>query len=254
MNGFIFVSTLKDMLRFNRIWPWVLLGLILFGVSSLWARMSSEGVGPEQYAAITKLIVYRVVALAAAMFTMVVISQEIEQKTIVYLVTRTVPRSVIMWSRGAAAVVAVAVMSWISLGAVAAVMLGLGFLGEGFFWMDLVIMLLGAAAYSTLFIFITLITNRAMIVILAYAFVWESFVPQFTGDMPLLSINFYMTTLATHPSGASGPSGLRALLGGSTSVEPWVAWVVLLGIFLAGMALNAWWFGHFEYLPREDAE
>ena len=254
MNGFIFASTLKDMLRFNRIWPWVLLGLILFGVSSLWAKMASDGVGPDQYAAITKMIVYRVVALAAAMFTMVVISQEIEQKTIVYLVTRTVPRRVIMWSRGVAAVVSVALMSWISLAAVAAVMLGLGFLGEGMVWMDLVIMLLGAAAYSTLFIFITLIMNRAMIVILAYAFVWEALVPQFTGDMPLLSINFYMTTLATHSGQASGPSGLSSLFGGSVAVAPWVAWVVLLCVFFGGMALNAWWFGRFEYLPREDAE
>ena len=254
MNGFIFASTLKDMLRFNRIWPWILLGLILFGVSTLWARMSDEGVGPEQYGNIVEMIVFRVVALAAAMFTMAVISQEIEQKTIVYLVTRTVSRRVIMWSRGLAAVVAVTVMSWISLVAVAAVMLGLGFLGNGFVWMDLAIMMLGAAAYSTLFIFITLVMNRAMIAILAYAFVWESLVPNFSGDMPLLSINFYMTTLANHSEGGSMPSGLQALTGGAVAVEPWVAWAVLLGIFVGGMALNAWWFGRFEYLPREDAE
>lgn len=253
MNVFIFTSTLKDMLRFNRIWPWVLLGLILFGISTLWANVSREGVGPDQYAVITELIVFRVVALAAAMFTMVVISQEIEQKTIVYLVTRTVPRGVIIWSRGAAAAVSVAVMSWISLFAVGSVMLGIGFLSHGMVWMDLLIMVVGAAAYSTLFIFITLIFNRAMIAILLYAFVWESFVPYFKGDMPLLSINFYLSTLATHPAGAS-TSGLSRLTGSAPTIAPWVAWTVLLVGIAGGMALNAWWFGRFEYLPREDAE
>ena len=82
LNSYVLTSTLKDMLRPGRIVPWVLLALVLAGVSWLWLSMSRDPVGLQEYGMLVRLIVYRIVALAAAMFTVVVISQEIEQKTI----------------------------------------------------------------------------------------------------------------------------------------------------------------------------
>lgn len=251
MHYFVFASTLKDMLQTKRVLPWVALGLALFGVALFWTKVSGNA-GAGQYGVISRIIVYRVVALAAAMFTTMVISQEIEQKTIVYLVTRTVPRGVIMWSRGLAAASAVALMSWIAVFGVGVAIFGLNAFTRDMVWMDLVITLLGALAYSSLFIFITLIMNRAMLLILAFAFVWESFVPNFKGDLYLMSINTYMSALATHPTSAV-PSGVAGQVD-VTGVASWVAWVVLLGIFVGFTALNAFWFRRFEYLPREDAE
>ena len=253
MNPFILKTTLKDMLRPGRIVVWVLLAFLLAGVGSLWKAMSSHEVGAVEYGLLVRMIVYRIVALAAAMFTTVVVSQEIEQKTIVYLVTRSVPRNVIIFSRGAAAVVAVALMSWLSLLAVGFVMVGPSVLTQGMFWMDAAIMLLGAAAYSALFVFITLIMNRAMLVILAFTFIWEAFVPYLKGDMYLLTVNTYMSVLATHPEKLSH-APVAALQAGATEVRPLFAWIVLITIGIGMLALSGWWFSRFQYLPREDAE
>ena len=253
MHAYVFTSTLKDMMRIGRFVPWVLLAIVLGLVSLLWDQMSRNPVGADQYGMLVRLIVYRIVALAAAMFTTMVISQEVEQKTIVYLVTRTVPRNVILFSRGMAAVVAVTVMSWISLFAVAFVMLGPGFLSQGMVWMDMLIMFLGSVAYTSLFIFVTLIINRAMIAILAFTFVWEAFVPILDGDMYLLTISTYMSVLATHPNKTFGAVA-AAIQNNASAVNPVYAWIVLLTVGIGFLLLGGWWFSKNEYLPREDAE
>jgi ABC-2 type transport system permease protein len=241
------------MLRPGRIVVWVLLGLILAGVAALWKELSREPLGAEQYGLLVRLIVYRVVALAAAMFTTVVVSQEIEQKTIVYLVTRTVPRNALIFSRGLAAVAAVSLMSWISLVLVGLVLLGPGLFSTTMFWMDMFIMLLGAIAYASLFVFITLIMNRAMLLILIFTFVWEAFVPYLKGDMYLLTVNTYMSVLAQHPE-KSNLMAVTAMQSDASGVNPVFAWVILPIVGIGFLLLSGWWFSKFQYLPREDAE
>jgi len=253
MNTYVFTSTLRDMLRPGRVAVWILLAMMLGGVSLLWKEMSRNPLGAEQYGMLVRLIVYRLVALSAAMFTVSVISQEIEQKTIVYLVTRTVPRSVLVLSRGLAAVAAVTLMSWISLVVVGLVIIGPSLFTQSMFWMDMLIMLFGAAAYSSLFIFITLIMNRAMLVILMFTFMWEAFVPFLKGDMYLLTVNTYMSVLATHPGKTEGLA-VTAMTSEAAAVSTWIAWVVLPAVAVGMLILSGWWFSRFQYLPREDAE
>ncbi len=253
MNAFVFTSTLKDMLRPVRVIVWVVVAIILALVCLLWKELHGRPLGAEQYGMLVRLVVYRLAGLAAAMFTVSVISQEIEQKTIVYLVTRTVPRNVLVFSRGMAAVVAVTLVSWIPLVGVALAMLGPGFVTEPMFWMDLFIMFLGSAAYCSLFVFITLLLNRAMLVILIFAFVWEAFVPFLKGDMYLLSVNTYMNVLATHPNKAAA-AVVTAMQSDSTAVAQWAAWAVLPTVAVGMLLLSGWWFSRFQYLPREDAE
>ena len=253
MSAYVFWSTFKDMLRPARVFPWVALAVVLGLVSLLWVKMSGDALGAEQYGVLVRLIVYRVVALAAAMFTMAVIAQDIEQKTIVYTVTRTTPRRVMVVSRTLAAVAAVALMSWLSLIGVSLVFLGGGMFTQGMFWMDLLVMLLGAGAYCAMFVFVTLILNRAMLAILFFTFLWESFVPFLKGDMYLVTVNTYLSVLAIHPNKSAGLTS-AALQGDTTTVTPWVAWAVLLGVTAGFLALNGWWFTRNQYLPREDAE
>jgi ABC-2 type transport system permease protein len=171
----------------------------------------------------------------------------------VYLVTRTVPRNVIVFSRGMAAVVAVTLMSWVSLIAVGLAVLGPGVFTQPMFWMDMLIMFMGAVAYSSLFIFITLIMNRSMLVILLFTFMWEAFVPFFKGDMYLLTVNTYMSVLAQHPDKGRGLV-VTAMQNDATMVNPVFAWIVLPAVGLGFLVLSGWWFSKFQYLPREDAE
>lgn len=249
MHPYLYISTLKDMLRPMRIFVWVLLGVVLGLVALLFSKMSSQTFGIEQYGMLTTTIVYRIVALAAAMFTMVVVAQDIEQKTIVYTLTRPIPRPVTLISKALSAITAVTLMSWVSLVCVALVILGPGFVTHSEFWMDMLIMLVGASAYSALFIFITLIMNRAMLAILFFAFIWEGVVPNLPGDMYYLSINTYMSAMASHASdgGAASQSDI-------TAIPTWVAITVLLGVFAAFMTISSLWFKQFAFLPREDAE
>lgn len=253
MNSYVVWSTFKDMLRPARVFPWVLLAIVLALVSLLWVKMSSKPLGETEYGILVRLIVYRVVALAAAMFTMAVVAQDIEQKTIVYTVTRTIPRHVMIASRTMAAVLAVALMSWFSLVGVGIVFLGGGAFTQGMFWMDMLIMLLGAGAYCALFVFVTLIMNRAMLAILFFAFLWESFVPFLKGDMYLVTVNTYMSVLAIHPNKTAGLT-VTAMQSSATTVAAWVAWIVLLAVAATMSSLNGWWFTRNQFLPREDAE
>ena len=253
MHAYVFTSTLKDMLRPGRVIPWILLAIVLGLVALLWKTMSRDPLGGQEYGSLVRLIVYRIVALSAAMFTTMVISQEVEQKTIVYLVTRTVPRRVALISRSAAAVVAVTLTSWVTLIAIAFVVLGPGFLGQSMFWMDMLVMFLGAAAYSALFVLITLLLNKAMIVILLFTFIWEAIVPFLSGDMYLLTVITYMSVLAAHPGKTEGIT-ITAMKSEATAVNPIYAWLILPGVAIGLLMLGAWWFSRFEYLPREDAE
>lgn len=253
LHPYVFSSTLRDMLRPGRIVIWVVLGLILAGVSLLWASMSRNGIGEAEYGLLVRLIVYRIVALAAAMFTTMVISQEIEQKTIVYMVTRTVPRNVLIFSRGLAAVVAVTLMSWISLICVGLAVVGPSIFGTSMFWMDMFIMFLGAVAYASLFVFITLIMNRAMLLILIFTFVWEAFVPYLKGDMYLLTVNTYMSVLSQHPE-KNRLMAVTAMQSDATLINPVFAWIILPVVGIGFLVLSGWWFSQFQYLPREDAE
>ena len=253
MNAYVFSSTLRDMLRPGRILVWVAVGVVFGLVCLLWQELHGRDLGPDQYGLLVRLVIYRLAGLAAAMFTVAVVSQEIEQKTIVYMVTRTVPRNVMVFSRGLAAVVAVTLVSWIPLVCVALVMLGPGFITDRMFLMDLFVMFLGSAAYCSLFVFVTLIINRAMLVILLFAFLWETFVPYVKGDMYLLSVNTYMNVLAAHPNKGMA-AAVTAMQSDSTAVAQWAAWLVLPTIAVGMLVLSGWWFSRFQYLPREDAE
>lgn len=251
MHPYLFISTLKDMLRPMRIFVWVMLGIILALVALLYSKMSGNSLGIEGYSQLTSMIVYRIVALAAAMFTMTVIAQDIEQKTIVYTLTRPIPRPTTLISRALAAIASVTLMSWISLTLIALVILGPGFVTYSEFWLDMVVMLVGAAAYTALFIFVTLIMNRPMVAILFFAFIWESVVPNIPGDMYYLSINTYMSAMADQ----SSSGGAAALLqGDEVAIPAWVALTVLLGVFATFMTIGCLWFKQFAFLPREDAE
>ncbi len=253
MSAYVFFSTVRDMLRPMRIVVWVVVAVMLALVCSLWVSMSRDPLGGEEYGLLVRLVVYRLVALSAAMFTISVLSQEIEQKTIVYLVTRTTPRSTQIISRGLAAALAVTLTSWIPLVAVAFIVLGPDFLSEGMFWMDMLVMALGAAAYTALFTFVTLIRTKAMLIILLFAFLWEVIAPYLQGDMYLLSVNTYMSVLATHPN-KSGIMAVTAMKSDSTAIAAWAGWAVLVTLSAGMLWLNGWWFSRFQYLPKEDAE
>jgi ABC-2 type transport system permease protein len=207
----------------------------------------------EAYLMISGIFVFKMVALAAAVFATGVIGQEVEQKTVVYLLTRPVPRPVLLVMRALAAATVVLLLG---LGAAAMASLGaFGGIGESF-GRDVPALAVGAAVYTGLFVLISLLVNRAMIFCLLFAFGWETAVPNMPEGMSRLSINAYLTSIANHPSVAGPKDVLDALAGALSrgdipSRESWISMVVF-GVAL--WVLAALWVQNFEFVPREDAE
>jgi len=256
MFGFVYASALKDFMRPARLIVWFFIAVTVFGMGLVWRQLTGDTPLNIQAGQLADILVYRVLALAAAIFATMVVSQDVEQKTIVYSLTRVVPRKSMLLARSLAATTCIAIVSWLSCIAGVLAILGPSGLATPGFWIDMGVMALGACAYASLFIFVSLLMNRAMIVCLLFAFGWESFVPRMPGDLYYLSISTYLKGLAAHPQ-PEKEGGIQAALTGQ-SVETLVpqipSLIVLVAIIGVMVTLSGLWFQRFEYSPREDAE
>jgi len=255
-NLYLYTSALRDFLRPRRIAAWLIVALILGAGAMQWSGMMRGTSVTEEYGQITSILTFRMLALASAVFSTAVVSQEVEQKTIVYLLTRPIPRWKLLLGRTLASITAVWLVS-----AVACVAVSVGVFGGGAgltnpaLGRDLATLALGAAAYGGLFVFFSLIINRSMLVCLIYAFGWETATPNMGGYLYYLSIYSHLQSIADHPA---PPSALRAMsamsgaLGGNTLAVS-TALSILGGFVVFALGLSMWWFSRFEFVPREDA-
>src|SRR5437764_3590276 len=108
MLPYLYSHSLKEMLRFRRFLPWVGVALFTAFMGLVWPSLAPESTANQQYADISSMLIFRVLALASAIYTTSIVSQEVEQKTIVYLLTRPVPRWKLLLTRYVASVAVVA--------------------------------------------------------------------------------------------------------------------------------------------------
>jgi ABC-2 type transport system permease protein len=254
MTTAIFSQALREYLRPRRVLPWLLLAMLCFVLAAFWNRLSPSSTQVDRYANVSAMLVFRLLALASAIFTTAIVSQEVEQRTIVYLLTRPVPRWRLLLTRYVASVLTVSFV-----GVFAAVVTSIGAYGGDFasnplLGKDILALIIGALAYGALFLFVSLLFNRALIICALFAFGWESSIPSLPGDMYRLSVYSYLQAIAQHP-GSDQPNALSKLSGVTSSAITTSQAYVTLGILVVSLlALSAWWFTHFEYVPREDAE
>jgi ABC-2 type transport system permease protein len=255
MEQAIFGQAIGEYLRAKRVIPWILLGAVCGLLAWLWHFLEPDSSASTQYANVSAMLIFRLLALASAIFTTAIVSQEVEQRTIVYLLTRPVPRWKLLVVRYLASVVIVSLLGIASaVFATGGAFHGLA--GNALLGNDIVALIAGAFAYGALFLFISLIFNRSMLVCLLFAFGWETSVPNMPGSMYNLSILSHLQALAQHPEDAEKNKVLGLASGtlATNTISPERAWVVL-GILTVGLVvLSAWWFTNFEYVPREDAE
>jgi ABC-2 type transport system permease protein len=215
------------------------------------------GSANDSYSQLSGALVFRFLPLVAAIFSMAVLAQEVEQKTIVYLLTRPVPRHLMILMRTLAVATVTAVV-----GAIAAVMIsfaakGGSFLANEYLFRDFKGIAMGSLAYCSLFVFTSLIINRAMIACLVFAFIWETMVPNMQGSMYQLSITSHLQAICERPQPASGSSPLTSIMSGSFGTNlltPTQSWLCMLILSAALLGLSMFWFSKSEFLPREDAE
>jgi len=255
--GYLYQSMLVEFLRFRRIAIWLIVCVALAGMAYLFV-MVNRAPREDLYPQLSGMLVFRFLPLVAAIFSMAVLAQEVEQKTIVYILTRPVPRPQMLLMRTLAAMTVVALLTFIAALLVSVAVFGAEGLTAGYLWRDLKAIVIGSAAYCSLFVFVSLLMNRAMVACLLFAFAWETSVPNMPGNMYYLSITSYLTAIAERPSGGQleGSQALSFLSGtmGMNTLSPSVAWIAMVGLTVMMCTVGMTWFSKFEYLPREDAE
>lgn len=254
MNPAIFITHLQDALRPSRLLPWIFAIAGIFGIALLWKRFQAEESLLITYGQFSQILVYRLVALAAVVFSMGVIAQEIEQKTIVYLLTRSQPRWALLLGRSLASIASVALVGTLAVIAAGLAILGPKALTTPEVLMDCLVMVMAAGVYGSIFIFLSLIVNRAMIWSLLFAFGWETFAQNLPGMRPV-SVMTYLNAIGYHQ--AKRADGMMTFFAGDMVVADtpvWLGWLALGGLWVFFAVAGMLVFSLFEYSPREDAE
>jgi ABC-2 type transport system permease protein len=254
MELYLFTHALRDFLRFRRFAAWLFLIVLCGVIGFAWPHLVGNREPPrQQYADLASMLAFHLVPLAAAIMVTSIIGQEVEQKTIVYLLTRPVSRWKLLLMRYLAACVAVSIV-----GVATALVLSCAIFHNPFhndlLMPDVLAIVFGSFAYGALFMMISLLVVKSMIPCMIF-FVWELSIPNLQGDIYRLSIFSYMQGIAQHP--VVGQKGGVGFLTGSLSdnlLLPSTGYSVL-GIGTVVLTLCALaWFTKFEYVPREDAD
>jgi ABC-2 type transport system permease protein len=258
MTSYVFTNAFMEYFRMKRLFVWILVAIGMYLAAHAYLRVAGSDSPGDSYSMLSSLLLFRLLPLASAIFSSAVLSQEIEQKTIVYLLTRPIPRPQFLITRTLASSLVVVIMIGLSTLALSAAVYGGFGLKNPYLWHDMVAIVVGALAYGTLFVLVSLIVNRAMIVCLLFAFAWETSVPSMGGSIYLLSISSYLTAIAQRPSidtsTGGGPLSAIANALGTNTLPADTGWAVMIGLILICGGVGAWWFKNNEYLPREDAE
>ncbi len=253
VGTYVFSHALRDFARVRRLLVWSLVALAVYGIGAMYVHVSTGSSRQDTYILLSATLSYRILALAAAIFSSAVVAQEVEGKTIVYLLTRPVPRQALLLGRALAASLMVFLISGVVAAAVSFATMGT--LGALFF-KDLVALAVGSLAYTGLFVLTSLLLNRAMIACLLFAFGWETLAAGVPGDLKLLTLNSHVMAIAERPTPEGGSGFLDAVgsMLGATGISAGAAWVVLAVVIAVTLGISMAWFSHFEYTAREDAE
>lgn len=151
------------------------------------------GVAPENWAqpVVVGLGLAVVLPVIALIVGTGVLGSEIDDGTIVHILTKPLPRAQIVLPKLAVATavtaVTVAIPFYVAGVLAGSVRLGLGLVVGG---------LVGALAYSALFLVMSLATRRPVLLGLVYVLVWEGLLGNFVSGTRVLSVQQYVLTIA----------------------------------------------------------
>ncbi|WP_430788525.1 ABC transporter permease [Actinoplanes sp. G11-F43] len=166
------------------------LPLLLVGLAAI---TRAYGVSPDMWgrAVIVELGLHVVLPVVALIVGTGVLGSEIDDGTIVHILTKPLPRRDIILAKYAVAASVTAVVSAIPLfitGLLAgSVKLGLALVAAA---------VVGALAYSALFLLFSLLSRRPVLLGLVYILVWENLLATFVSGTKILSVGQYVATIA----------------------------------------------------------
>ena len=236
MNEEIFVLSLRQLLGKRRTFALIGLALLplLVAVVVRTSDSSTDPVDPLDNAMVNYgLIVTTLLPLVTLVLGTTSLGMEIEDGTIVYLLSKPLSRAHVITAKLAASWLPAGVL--VALSAAASGGIALQGTGESTLILAFVVSsALGALAYSALFLFLSLLTTRALIVGLIYVFIWEGLVTELFAGTRIFSIRQY--TLGVGDL-LTDSTKLDAHLGGFTALALMIA-VTLAAVLLAIRRLN----------------
>ena len=234
MIGLVLTLTLRQLLGQKRVLFVAAVALLPFIAAIIFQVGSESGDSASEFAAevvLYGLIVTALLPLTAVLLATAALGSEIEEGTIVYLLSKPRERWQILAGKllaawGATAVVVVA--SALLGGAVALAGDGDWSVLGGF----VIALVAGSLAYSSLFVLLSVLTSRALLVGLVYAFIWEGIITNFAPGVQRLSIREYTASIA-EAAGDISPWVFEANLGTTYSV----ILIVVVTAVAAGLAV-----------------
>ncbi len=260
----LFRSALRDALRPRRLIIGLLVMFLPAFVGLAWRLLTPGGeFSPDNaYDSIVPSLIFSFsLAILSVVYGTGVVSDELEQRTIVYLLTRPLPRWRILLSRFLANLI---VIMAITVGSV--VLLALAVYGPKAFadagvGLDIRALLIGACAYGALFLFLGTTMPRPLITGLLFVFGWETWVPKLPGAFARISVMTYLRVLSSREAasaqqdpGAGGNFLMSFSSPPQLDITQKQAWVILSLTALVALAASLFAFSVREYAPRDNAE
>ncbi len=240
MIGLVLTLTLRQLLGQKRVLFLAAVGLLPLLAAIIYRAADSDTLAAEFTAQVVLygFVVTGVLPLTAVLLATAAIGNEIEDGTIVYLLAKPAERWRIVAGKLLAAWGATAVVvlgSALVSGAVALAGEGDWRILGGF----LVALVAGSLAYSSLFVLLSLVTSRALIAGLVYAFIWEGVITNFAPGVQRFSIREYTASIA-EAAADTRPWVFDADLGTTFSV------ILALIVTAIAAALAVWRLSRFE--------
>ena len=225
MNMTIAGLTLRSLLGRKRVWlllplPAILLGLTLLG--HLHDPNATEWIGPiEQGLGFGAVVPVMALVIGAS-----VIGSEIDDGTIVHILTKPLPRQEILFAKLVVAAAVTAVTTGVTMFVVGTIASGTQF-GVGL----AVGAVVASICYCTLFVALSLVSRRPVLIGLLYILIWEGLLTHLLTSGGVLSIEAYAVTFADRIGGGG-------LLDPTVSVRSAVIMAIVFTVGGAWLGIN----------------
>lgn len=196
MNTEILVLSLRQLLGRRRTFALIALSLLPLLVALVF-KTGNADTDPADWAANTLLnglIVTTLLPLVTLVLSTTSLGMEIEDGTIVYLLSKPLSRAQVVVSKLAASWLPAAAL--VSVSAASSASIALQGSEPTLLLAFVIAVAFGALAYSSVFLLLSLLTTRALVIGLIYVFIWEGIVTELFEGTRLLSVRQYTLGVA----------------------------------------------------------
>lgn len=237
MNRVVFTLTLRELASQRR----SLLLALLAAVPVFLAVIYQLGGRTDQQDWVANTLLKAVVVTLVLPLTCLVLGtsalgSEIEDGTVVYLLTKPISRMSIVTAKFAAAALASLTLMVVTTAVSSAIGIA-GAPSQGLIPAFTLAVALAALGYTALFLLLSIVTSRALLVGLGYVFVWEGLLTNLFRATAYLSIREYCLGIAGSITAVS-PGIFSSEIGAAAAV-PLLAIVTVGALYLATRRLEA---------------